>query len=186
MIDFFTTFRPTLLGAWIPAVGMILLQMVCMSIFKEGGKRAVDTSWYVARTKRFAMFNSMFQMFFIAVAVFVPFKCGTVWFAVGGIVYVFALALFVWSFWSYCTADRDKLITKGIYRYSRNPMYVVFTIGFLGIAISCASLWLLLVLLPYVWAMHGTILGEEQYCEKTFGDDYREYKKRVPRYLIFK
>ena len=92
----------------------------------------------------------------------------------------------VWSFWSYCTADRDKLITKGIYRYSRNPMYVVFTIGFLGIAISCASLWLLLVLLPYVWAMHGTILGEEQYCEKTFGDDYREYKKRVPRYIIFK
>lgn len=34
-------------------------------------------------------------------------------------------------------------------------------------------------------AMHGVILGEEQYCERTYGDAYRQYKHRVPRYMLF-
>ena len=129
MNGFFTTFRPTLVGAWIPVVAMVLVQFVCMAIFKEGGKRAVDTSWYDAKTKMYAQWNSIFQVLVIILAVFVPFKCGTPWFTVGAVVYVMAFALFMWSFHSYGTADRDKLITKGIYKYSRNPMYAVFTLA---------------------------------------------------------
>lgn len=56
----------------------------------------------------------------------------------------------------------------------------------LGIIIATASLWLLLLMVPYCWAMHGTILGEEQYCLRTYGEDYRLYKRRVPRYLLFR
>lgn len=55
----------------------------------------------------------------------------------------------------------------------------------LGIVVATASLWLLLVRVPYCWAMHGTILGEEQYCLRTYGESYREYLKKVPRYLLF-
>lgn len=55
----------------------------------------------------------------------------------------------------------------------------------LGIVVATASLWLLLVLVPYCWAMHGTILGEEQYCLRTYGESYREYLKKVPRYFLF-
>lgn len=67
-LNFFTTFRPTLAGAWIPAVFMVLVQFVCMA----------------------------------------------------------------------------------------------------GVIIASASLWLLLMMVPYCWAMHGVILGEEKYCERTF------------------
>lgn len=183
--SFFTTLRPTLVGAWIPALAMVLVQFVCMAIFKEGGKRAVDTSWYDAKTKMYAQWNSIFQVLVIILAVFVPFKCGTPWFTVGAVVYVVAFALFMWSFHSYGTAARDKLITKGIYKYSRNPMYAVFTLAMVGIIIATASLWLLLTMIPYCWAMHGVILGEEKYCEQTYGDTYRDYKKRVPRYFLF-
>ena len=52
----------------------------------------------------------------------------------------------------------------------------------LGIIIATAALWLLLLMVPYCWAMHGTILGEEQYCMQ----GYRQYKRRVPRYLLFR
>lgn len=184
-LSFFTTLQPTLVGAWIPAVWMVLVQFICMALFKEGGRRAVDTSWYDKKTKFYAQWNTLFQVLLIVLAVFVPFKCGTVWFTVGAVVYGVAFVLFMWSFWSYGTADRDKLITKGIYRYSRNPMYAVFTLAMLGIVVATASLWLLLVLVPYCWAIHGTILGEEQYCERTYGDTYRQYKRRVPRYMLF-
>ena len=84
-LNFFTTFRPTLAGAWIPAVFMVLVQFVCMA----------------------------------------------------------------------------------------------------GVIIASASLWLLLMMVPYCWAMHGVILGEEKYCERTYGDAFRDYKKRVPRYFLF-
>ncbi|MBP3762864.1 MAG: isoprenylcysteine carboxylmethyltransferase family protein [Bacteroidales bacterium] len=184
-ISFFTTLRPTLVGAWMPAVWMVLVQFICMALFKEGGKRAVDTSWYDARTRRYAQRNTVFQVALIVLAVFVPFRCGTAWFTVGAVIYLVAFALFLWSFHSYGTADRDRLITKGIYRYSRNPMYAVFTLAMLGVVIATASLWLLLMLVPYCWAMHGTILGEEAYCERTYGDDYRRYKSQVPRYMLF-
>ena len=38
-ISFFTTLQPTLVGAWIPAVWMVLVQFICMALFKEGGRR---------------------------------------------------------------------------------------------------------------------------------------------------
>ena len=115
-LKFFTTFRPTLAGAGIPAVFMVLVQLVCMAIFREGGKRAVDTSWYDAKTKKYAQWNSIFQVLVIILAVFVPFKSGTMWFTVGAGVYVVAFALFMWSFHSYGTADRD--CKRRVPRYS--------------------------------------------------------------------
>ena len=128
-LSFFTTLRPTLIGAWIPAVAMVLVQFVCMALFKEGGKRAVDTSWYDPKTKMYAQWNTIFQVLVIILA--------------------------------------------------------VFTLAMIGIIIATASLWLLLMMVPYCWAMHGVILGEERYCEQTYGDSYREYKQRVPRYFLF-
>lgn len=43
---FFTTLKATLAGAWIPILLLMCIQMIMMSVVKEGGKRAVDTSWY--------------------------------------------------------------------------------------------------------------------------------------------
>lgn len=108
-LSFFTTLRPTLIGAWIPAVAMVLVQFVCMALFKEGGKRAVDTSWYDPKTKMYAQWNTIFQVLVIILAVFVPFKCGTAWFTVGAIVYVVAFALFMWPFHSYGTFRFEKI-----------------------------------------------------------------------------
>lgn len=173
------------LNAWIPAVAILLLQFVCMLAFKEGGKRAVDTSWYDSKAKRNAMLNSIFQAMFVVLSIFVPLRIGTVWFIVGIAIYAAAILLFVWSFHSYGTAEHDKLITKGIYRYSRNPMYTIFTLALIGITVAGASGWLLLVLVPYIWSMHCTILSEEQYCAQTYGADFEEYMKRVPRYFLF-
>lgn len=183
IMDLFT-FRPDWLNAWIPIVFMMLTQLVCMKIFGEGGRRAVDTSWYDAKAKQYALLNSIFQFLLIVVAVFVPLRFGTGWFVIGLSIYVIAFLLFLWSFWSYGTADRNKLITKGIYRFSRNPMYAVFTLAIIGIIIAGTSLWLLIVLIPYVWSMHKVILSEEEYCEKTYGD-YIDYKQHVPRYFLF-
>ena len=75
------------------------------------------------------------------------------------------------------------LATDGMFRWTRNPMYVGGSLALLGVGIGFALDWVILLLmvsLPLVH--HGIILREERYLERKFGDDYRRYKTNVPRY----
>jgi protein-S-isoprenylcysteine O-methyltransferase Ste14 len=76
------------------------------------------------------------------------------------------------------------LATTGIYTWTRNPMYVGGSIVLLGIAIGCALDWVLLLLVLSLPLVHyGIILREERYLERKFGEEYRSYKTKVPRYF---
>jgi len=76
------------------------------------------------------------------------------------------------------------LVTDGLYRYSRNPIYLGLTLVYLGLVAGLASLGALVLLLPLLAAMQvGVIHREERYLERKFGDDYRAYKQRVRRWL---
>jgi protein-S-isoprenylcysteine O-methyltransferase Ste14 len=75
------------------------------------------------------------------------------------------------------------LVTTGIYAHLRNPMYVGVALALLGVAVGFDSLWLLVLLVPFGLLIHyGVVLREERYLERIFGDDYRAFKARVPRY----
>jgi protein-S-isoprenylcysteine O-methyltransferase Ste14 len=75
------------------------------------------------------------------------------------------------------------LVTGGIFRRLRNPMYVGLALGVAGIGIALASDWTLVLLLPAAAVMHvGVVRREERYLEAKFGDAYRSYKAQVPRY----
>lgn len=75
------------------------------------------------------------------------------------------------------------LVESGPFRVSRNPMYVFGSTAYAGLSLLLVEPWSL-ALLPVVLAtMHyGVVLREEAYLERRFGDAYRRYKARVPRY----
>lgn len=75
-------------------------------------------------------------------------------------------------------------VTTGPYRYSRNPMYVGFTLLYLGISLWVNTLWPL-VLLPLVLLVmaRGVVVREEAYMTRRFGEEYRSYCTRVRRWL---
>ena len=76
------------------------------------------------------------------------------------------------------------LATGGIYRYTRNPLYVALTLIYLGIALAMNGLWQLLLIVPLLVVMrYGVIAREERYLETKFGDAYREYRTRVRRWI---
>jgi protein-S-isoprenylcysteine O-methyltransferase Ste14 len=76
------------------------------------------------------------------------------------------------------------LVTTGPYRFTRNPMYVGFTLLYAGVAIWVNAIWPLLFLpLVLVVMQVGVIAREEAYLERVFGDAYREYRRRVRRWL---
>ena len=75
------------------------------------------------------------------------------------------------------------LATIGMFTWSRNPMYVGGSLALLGIAIGFALDWVTLLLVASLPLVHyGIILREERYLERKFGDEYRRYKTKVPRY----
>ena len=131
-LSFFTTLKLGWLNAWIPAFGMVVIQFVYMGLFREVGKRAVDTSWYTPRDKFWAMVSTFLQIVLLVLSIFVPFKLGTAWFLIGSTTFALSFAAFIWSFHSYGIDPAGKTIKSGIYRWSRNPMYFFFFTGMLG------------------------------------------------------
>jgi protein-S-isoprenylcysteine O-methyltransferase Ste14 len=77
----------------------------------------------------------------------------------------------------------SALVTAGIFRWLRNPMYVGFTLCLAGLAVLLASDWTLVMTVAFVAVLHfGVVKREERYLEAKFGDAYRRYKETVPRY----
>jgi protein-S-isoprenylcysteine O-methyltransferase Ste14 len=77
-----------------------------------------------------------------------------------------------------------KLLTSGPYSLSRNPMYIAWSLLYMGIAMVANSLWMA-ALLPVVLAFTHfvDVRKEERFLEKQFGDEYLQYKGRVRRYF---
>lgn len=76
------------------------------------------------------------------------------------------------------------LVTSGIYRYTRNPMYLGMALAYMALSLFADSV-IALLLLPIVLIIlyYVAIRREEHYLEVKFGQPYRDYKKAVRRWL---
>lgn len=78
----------------------------------------------------------------------------------------------------------SALVSSGIYRYSRNPMYVGFVLWLLAWGVFLASGWALIGVLFFVLYMNRfQIAPEERALRDLFGDEFRAYEQRVRRWL---
>ena len=77
-----------------------------------------------------------------------------------------------------------SLLTHGIYRYTRNPIYLGMLIILAGAAVFLGSLTPFLVLPVFFFIIQeGYIRHEEPFLERIFGEQYRAYRRRVRRWL---
>jgi protein-S-isoprenylcysteine O-methyltransferase Ste14 len=77
----------------------------------------------------------------------------------------------------------NQLVDNGPYAHSRNPMYVAWTAGYMGVALVAGTAWPLLLLPVVLVVTQAMVLREERSLERRFGDAYRSYKASVRRYL---
>jgi protein-S-isoprenylcysteine O-methyltransferase Ste14 len=76
------------------------------------------------------------------------------------------------------------LLTEGLFRYTRNPMYLAMGIQYVGLALLFNALWAIVLLPCALIVVHFTVIRrEEQYLERTFGEPYLSYTARVRRWL---
>lgn len=79
--------------------------------------------------------------------------------------------------------DKTKLVTTGIYRFSRNPAFLGFDFMYLGVILMYFNVLTVLFTIYAAVMLHLQILQEEKYLSTTFGEEYQAYQKQVFRYL---
>jgi len=83
----------------------------------------------------------------------------------------------------WATNPLDKTITRGVYSISRNPMDFGNFLAIIGIGIACASWIFLLLAIVIITLMNMLVVNEERFCLEKFGNAYREYMNRTPRWI---
>ena len=78
----------------------------------------------------------------------------------------------------------SALAERGIYRFTRNPMYLGMALVQLGIGLAAGSPGVLLMLVPALWSISRFVIArEEAYLAARFGAAYEAYRRRVRRWL---
>ena len=124
---------------------------------------------------------TMFGSYFYSI--FVPIKLGTTWFYIGLLVYILGVVLVTISMINFATTPLDKPVTKGVYRFSRNPMFIGFFLVYFGIAIACISWVYLLITVLFIVIVYYMSPLEEAITLGHYGKAYKEYMKRTPKWI---
>ena len=82
-------------------------------------------------------------------SIFLPLKLGTIWFYIGLIVFLIGMSINIIATINFVSTPIKELVIKGIYRYSRHPMYLAMLLIYLSVGIASAS-WIFL-LVSVVW-----------------------------------
>ena len=170
-------------NAWIfmPYLFLIILLVGKLKKGEDPGKTELDA---LSKNER-RIFDFAWLSFFSTViySIFLPLKLGTIWFYVGLPITLIGLASLTIVMINFATTPWDKPICKGLYHYSRHPMYITTALFLLGVGIASAS-WLFL-LLSIIFTILNSLrtIYEERFCLGKYGDAYREYMNKTPRWI---
>ena len=165
-------------------MSVFLLQWLAVLLVPGLMKRTGDVPG--TQTRRYVFVSFLTNGLWIAATVysiFLPFQLGTPWLWVGLLVFVAGLSMLVLTTISIATTPEDKPFTSGAYRLSRHPGYLSMIIIYLGVSIAAVSwVFLLITVVTFFLLLYG-VKREEAYCCVKFGDVYRSYMVRTPRWI---
>lgn len=104
-------------------------------------------------------------------------------FYTGTIVFLIGSLTLTVSVVNFAAPSQNGMNRSGLYRFSRNPMYVAYFLYFIGCALLTQSRLLLGFVLLFQISAHWIILAEERWCIQNFGKEYLSYMEHVRRYL---
>jgi protein-S-isoprenylcysteine O-methyltransferase Ste14 len=130
----------------------------------------------------------------LALEWFVPisFVHGALRWITGALIVIVGTALNVGGFITQKRAGTDpipfnpstRIVAHGLYRFTRNPMYIGFALWTLGLAVLTDSAWTLFTVpLGLVLIDRIVITREERHLARKFGEEYLNYKRRVRRWI---
>ena len=181
-MSFIPAFEIGVWNAWIFMPYLFLIMLAVGKLKKgEAPKNELDN---LGKTEK-SIFIFSKLVFYCAViySIFLPLELGTIWFYVGIPITLIGLATFTIIMVNFATTPYDEPITKGLYRYSRHPMYITSSLFFLGVGIASASWLFLLLAILFSISHFMNAIPEERFCLKQYGKAYEEYMNRTPKLI---
>src|SRR4030067_2476943 len=175
-------FELGLWNAWIFMVPSLLLMLLWLLVMTK--KRAPGADMRMPKTKlSFCLVSKFIYFAAVIYSVFLPLKLGTIWFYVGLPITLIGLVGNMVTVVSWASTPAGKIVTVGLYRFSRHPFYVTEVLLLLGASIASASwVFLLFPIIVGVGAVYFIKIEEAQ-CIGHYGNAYREYMDRTPRWI---
>ena len=168
-------------------VGYAVIWAAMIWADKKRGQPIEDAGLYRRISqKQMALRGYLPLLALLGVSVFIPANTGAL-FWVGLCLAGLGVALNCVAMLSFAKLP-DGLNTHGVYRFSRNPMYVggfLFLVGLNVIGWRFAFANIAFAVLTLVWAgvTHWTVLEEEAFLSEKYGRDYKAFKRKIPRYI---
>jgi protein-S-isoprenylcysteine O-methyltransferase Ste14 len=182
-------FGPGIFNLWLPfslGYGLVWFSTKLSSRNLRHEAGGEDTGEYVNAVLMYLFGFYPFIALVIA-SIFIPIEFGTLFWP-GLLIFIFGLTLSIIAVKTFISSGAG-LKTGGLYRYSRNPMYMANLINILGLNLmgwagTLANLIFILISLFLVGGTHWCVLREEAYLAQKHGQAYLAYKKRTPRYWL--
>jgi protein-S-isoprenylcysteine O-methyltransferase Ste14 len=179
------------IGTWNAWIFMVLLflSFIPMQMMKKEAQNKFNAGWASkkwSKTGRLSALSTHIVILPLTLiySIFLPLKVGTVWFYVGLFICLVALSIYYMAMINIArTQIVNEPVTKGAYRFSRHPIYLGGFLLFLGIGIACASWLFILFALAWITLWLIAVPSEENNVIEKYGDAYREYMNRTPRWI---
>ena len=171
-------------NAWIFTLYYVALGPILMSLInKEASKKLKEFPQLSDTERKLGNFGTVIWLGGLIYSIFVPLQLGSAWFYVGLPICSTALIMSTIILVNIINTPPDEPFTKGLYRYSRHPIYLSQFLLFLGIGVACASWIFLLFATLLISIQRILVVSEEWGCLGKYGEAYREYAIKTPRWL---
>jgi protein-S-isoprenylcysteine O-methyltransferase Ste14 len=174
-------FELGLWNAWVLVIPILIISFSDMraTASRESGKAGDFKLTRKENRLTYAVFLPMVVSW--VYAVFLPLQLGTIWLYSGLIICLFGMIFTSVAILNFATSSKDKVITKGLYSFTRNPTYIGMILMQIGLGIACSSWVYILLTVALMILLNANLLVEERYCLYRFGENYQKYKNGTPR-----
>jgi len=152
-------------------------------INKDALSRAAFFAPLEGREKGAYLFYQFSNAFIILYSFFLKIQTKPPLFFIALFIYILGIGVLIIATVNYAKPEQSGINTNGIYKISRNPMYIGYFIYFLSCVLLTRSILLLISLLVFQISAHWIILSEERWCINKFGTEYINYMDKVKRYI---
>jgi protein-S-isoprenylcysteine O-methyltransferase Ste14 len=181
-------FRIGLLNGWLPLILYFVGFLLALVSFSgQARERLFEDPKYgmPASVKLVRLLGQVAMIACIGMMVFTPLMPGALVFPVGVLIYAAGYGIMMVALHHFKQTPANQVVVTGPYRLSRNPQWVGLVLVLGGAAIM-TGVWLYLgIILGVAIIYHLQILAEEKACLEQYGDSFRAYMAKIPRYFWF-
>jgi len=186
-VEFFPALEIGWFNGWLLLVILYLAYGVLLLVFPRDVVNRLyqyNRSSWSSRHRAFYLLEKLLLVVYIIFVVLSPLKTDSFVFIPGISLFSFGLTGFIIALFNFRNTPFDEPVSRGLYRVSRHPQIVMLFIVGSGIGIAIGSLFVLFIQILSAFLGRSRVLMEEQACLERYGDSYRIYMERVPRYIL--